>query len=285
MSIQRTELSPGYPVLEIGHPAARARVALHGAHLMEWRPAGQGPVLYLSPQSLYQEGKAIRGGVPVCWPWFGPHGSDRALPSHGFARTRFWTLAGDEENESGVRLLFTLTDDVDTRRLWPHSFRLELEMRIGRELHLALRMLNTGTEAFTITGALHTYLAVGDIHQVRIDGLDGTEYLDTTATPPRVCRQEEGGVVFAEEVDRNYLSSAAVTVRDAAQDRVLTVRGGGSACTVVWNPWIAKARALADLPDGDYLRFVCVETANAWRDAVVIPPGQSHTLATTVSAG
>jgi glucose-6-phosphate 1-epimerase len=282
MSIQRTELSPGYPVLEIEHPAATARVALHGAHLMEWQPAGQAPMLYLSPQSVYQEGKAIRGGVPVCWPWFGAHESDRTLPSHGFARTRFWTLAEEEENESGVRLLFTLTDDANTRGLWPHPFRLELEMLIGRELHLALRMQNTGTEPFTITGALHTYLAVGDIREVRIEGLDGAEYLDTTGTPQ--ARRQEGDVVFAGEVDRNYSSSATVKVRDAAQDRILTVRGAGSECTVVWNPWIAKARALTDLPDDDYLHFVCVETANAWRNTVVIPPGESHTLETTVSA-
>ena len=283
MSLHRTELSPGYPVLEIDHPTASARVALHGAQIMEWQPAGQQPVLYLSPQSAYQEGKAIRGGVPLCWPWFGPDKSDPSLPSHGFARTRFWNLSASAEDENGVSLRLTLTDDEKTRKLWPSPFRLEMEMRIGKELYLALHMTNTGTEPVSISGALHTYLAVGDIREVRLEGLDGTEYLDTVG--PHQRRHQNGDVVFEGEVDRGYFTSADVQVKDAALQRVVTVHGSGSACRVVWNPWIAKAAALADLPDEDYLRFVCVETANAWEDAVTIPPGASHTLATTLSVG
>jgi D-hexose-6-phosphate mutarotase len=281
MSLHRTELSPGYPILEINHPAASARVALHGAQIMEWQPAGQRPVLYLSPQSAFQEGKAIRGGVPLCWPWFGPHATDRTLPSHGFARTRFWDLSATVEDESGVTLRFTLTDDEKTRKLWPHPFRLEMEMNIGRELHLALHMTNTGTEPVTLSGALHTYLAVGDVREVRLEGLNDAEYLDTVGVPQ--LRHQNGDVVFESEVDRGYFTTADVHLKDAALGRVITVRGSGSGCRVVWNPWIAKAAALADLPDADYFRFVCVEAANAWEDSVTIPPGDSHTLATTIS--
>lgn len=167
-SIRRTEVVAGYPVFEVAHPAAIARVALHGAQIMEWTPAGQGPVLYLSPQALYRDGKAVRGGVPICWPWFGPHETDAALPAHGFARNRFWHLSDACENEAGVQLCFTLDDDDASRRLWPHAFRLEMTMNVGAELNLALRMINTGAERFTITGALHTYLAVGDVRRIAV---------------------------------------------------------------------------------------------------------------------
>lgn len=279
-SIRRTEPVPGYPVLDVVHPAATARVALHGAQIMEWTPAGQEPVLYLSPQAVYREGKAIRGGVPICWPWFGPHETDRSLPAHGFARNRFWTLSDAGEDEAGVLLRFTLADDDESRRLWPHAFRLEMTMNVGAELRLALRMVNMGDAAFTITGALHTYLAVGDIRRVTIEGLDGAEYLDMVGT--KEVRRQDGNIVFDQEVDRDYRSAAEVRVKDAALGRVLTVLGEGSHCTVVWNPWIDKAAALSDVPDADYQRFVCVETANAWEDRITLKRGEAHTLAATV---
>ena len=279
MSIARVDIAPGIPGLEIEHPLATARVSLHGAQILAWTPAGHEPVLYLSPQSAYCEGKAIRGGVPVCWPWFGPHPDNRILPSHGLARTRSWQLEEEGVDDRGVRLVFVLTDSEETRRLWPRAFRLEMEMHIGRELKLALHMRNTHSEPVQITAALHTYLAVRDIRAVTITGLEGAEFLDTTVSPPEVRRQE-GDIRFTGEIDRNYQSSGVVRIDDGA--RVLTVHGEGSNCAVVWNPWIAKAAALADLPDDDYLRFVCVETANAWQDTVTIPPGGSHTLATTI---
>ena len=244
------------------------------------RPAGQEPVLYLSPQAVYRQGKAIRGGVPVCWPWFGPHETDATLPAHGFARNRFWELSDACENEAGVLLCFTLVDDDETRRLWPHAFRLEMTMNIGAELRLALRMVNTGDEPFTITGALHTYLAVGDVRRITIEGLDGADYLDTVGT--NVVRRQVGDVVFDREVDRNYRNAGEVQVKDASWGRLVSVRGEGSRCTVVWNPWIDKAAALSDVPDADYQRFVCVETANAWEDRILLAPGAAHVLATTV---
>lgn len=280
MSITQTELYPGYPVIEIQHPAVRGRVALHGAHLMEWEPAGRGPVLYLSPEAVYQKGKAIRGGVPVCWPWFGPHGSDGALPAHGVARSRFWTLEEAEESAEGAWLLFVLTDDGATRAMWPHAFRLEYEMRLGAELRLSLRMHNPGSEAFQVTGALHSYFTVGDIRRTTVDGLQGAVYLDHADGD--AVRTEQGVVRFSGEVDSDYLTSAPVTVADPALGRRLEIEGSGSGCTVVWNPWIEKARRLADLPDGDYEKFLCVETANAWRDRITVEPGGSHVLAATI---
>lgn len=281
MSIRRTEPVPGYPVFEIDHPAARARVALHGAHLMEWIPTGHEPVIYLSPDAVLREGKAIRGGVPVCWPWFGPHPTDPALPAHGFARSRFWELTDQSETAEAARLTFLLTDDKTTRVLWPHAFHLELEMILGAELQLHLRMVNTGSTPFDLTAALHSYLAVGGIRQTTVTGLTGADYRDV-ATQPATIRHQEGDIHFDQETDRDYHSDADVEVRDDAMGRTLIIGKTGSHCTVVWNPWIEKAIALTDLPDDHYQNFVCVETANAWKDIITLAPGASHTLATTV---
>lgn len=273
-------MAPGYPVLEIQHATAQARVALHGAQLMNWTPAGQQPVLYLSPEAVFREGKAIRGGVPICWPWFAINEQDPTLPQHGFLRSRFWELVEVTEDGSGVRLVFTTHEDGATQMLWPHSFRTTLEMRIGAELHLALRSENTGDTSFRITEALHSYLAVADARRIRIEGLDGDAYLDTVG--PHTERRQSGDIIIDREVDRIFAHESEVRVRDEAGARVLSVVGTGSKTTVVWNPWIEKAKSLSDLPNQDYLRFVCVETANAWRDSVTLAPGESHTLATTI---
>ena len=280
MSITRNESIPGYPILEIDHPAATARVALHGAHLLEWTPAGHPPVLYLSPQAVYEAGAPIRGGIPVCWPWFGPPAANPALPSHGFARTQFWTLASSSEDETGVRLTFTLTDSTATRLLWPHAFHLQLEMHLGAELHLALRMTNPGPGICTITAALHTYFNTADIHRTRVAGLDSVAYHESITTPPD--HVQEGDITFDREVDRLYASGTPVQIRDPALPRTLSITSTGSRSTVVWNPWINKSKRLTDLPDGDYLRFLCVETTNAGADAITLAVGTSHILGMTV---
>lgn len=281
-TIQLTYPFPDYPVLEVTHPAVSARLALHGAHLLEWTPAGQKPVLYLSPQSSYEVGKAIRGGVPVCWPWFGPHATDSALPSHGFVRNRFWQLEHASEDASGVSLKFTIQDDAETRAIWPHAFHLTMECTLGATLSLALTMKNTGETDFTVTDALHTYFTVGDISRVSIGGLDGAEYLDTRGGA-RQAHLQSGNITFAGEVDSLYRTSAPATIHDTAWQRIITVKPEGSHTTVVWNPWKEKAARLTDLPDEDYHDFVCVETANAWQDHIDLAPGATHRLVTTLS--
>jgi glucose-6-phosphate 1-epimerase len=149
-----------YPILKIDHPSCRARVAFHGAHVMEWTPAGQEPVLYLSPNALLEAGKAIRGGIPICWPWFGPHPSNSALPAHGFVRTRQWALVACEDEGASVDLRFELHADDEMLAIWPHAFEAILEIRLGTELHVSLASHNPGESSFTETAALHTYLQV-----------------------------------------------------------------------------------------------------------------------------
>jgi glucose-6-phosphate 1-epimerase len=276
-SVSVTELKPGYPVIHVNHPSATGSVALLGAHVMEWTPAGQKPVLYMSADALFEEGSAIRGGIPVCWPWFGPK---EGLPGHGLVRTRFWQLTEVLESADGVELVLTFATDEVTRKDWPQDFKLTLTVVMGAELYVTLRVQHMGHEAATYSGALHTYLTVGDINQTEVTGLEGTTYLDTLdAAKPK---PQDGPVRFAEEVDRVYLSSGPVKVHDAAWNRVLEVSNTGSASAVVWNPWIEKSKRLNDLPDEAYLGFLCIEAANAGPDVITLESGQEHVLGTHV---
>lgn len=271
--------SPAYPIYEIRHARATARIAVNGAHLMEWTPVGQAPVLYLSPDAVLEPGKAIRGGIPVCWPWFGPH-ADPQRPMHGYARILSWRLAVAEADEAGVHLVFELEAGEAAKPWWESRLAARLEMRIGDALEVVLATRNTGDEPLRLEEALHTYLTVGDVTRVVVRGLEAAAYLDTVGE--RVMRRQAGDVLFDREVDRQYASTAAVAVEDPVLGRVLVVEKEGSATTVVWNPWIEKSKRLADLPDEAYLGFLCVEAANAGDGAVDLAPGMEHHLRTRV---
>lgn len=280
-SVQLCEAIPGYPIFNIQHPTCTARIALNGAHVMEWTPAGHSPVLYLSPQAVIEPGKPIRGGIPVCWPWFGPHPTDETMPMHGFARTRPWTLMEASESDEGVKISFVLCSDAATHELWPHEFEAHLTVHLGAQLEVSLMTINKSGSDMLLAEALHTYLTVGDISQITVKGLDGSAYLDTVGE--RTERQQSGDITFDREVDRQYHSSGTITVTDPALNRTLTIEKGESGTTVVWNPWIEKSKRLADLPDEAYLQFLCIEAANAGVAAVTLPSGSAHTLRTTVS--
>lgn len=276
------EPTPGYPIYVINHPAAKARVAQHGAHVMEWTPAGQSqPVLYMSPDALLEHGKPIRGGIPVCWPWFGGHPSDASQPMHGFARILPWELVRADAKENHVAMLFKLESSADTQAFWPQNFRCHLGVSIGASLEVSLMTENLSDMPFSVTEALHTYLTVGDIEKITVRGLAGTKYLDTVGE--RVMREQEGDITFDREVDRQYASTGGVIIEDQTFSRNLVVNKLGSGTTVVWNPWIEKSKRLTDLPDDAYHGFLCVEAANASESAVTIMPGGKHVLLTQIS--
>jgi glucose-6-phosphate 1-epimerase len=269
-----------YPVLEIDHSSCKARVALHGAHVMEWQPIGHGPVLYCSPTAVLREGKAIRGGIPVCWPWFNAHPTDSSKPAHGVARSRFWELTDCRDEGASVELRFELKADDATRAIWDHEFLATVEVRLGAELHVSLTSHNLGSEPFQETGALHTYLSVAEISHVEATGLEGASYLET-AGGRRESAVQDGPVRIEGEVDRIYSSANTVAVRDGT--RTIFVHKHGSASTVVWNPGSEKAAKLGDMPADDYRRFLCVEAANAPGAEVTVAPGQHHVLRTRIA--
>ncbi|MFD0893078.1 D-hexose-6-phosphate mutarotase [Luteolibacter ambystomatis] len=279
--VRLTHPAENYPVLEIDHASCRAKVALHGAHVMEWTPAGHDPVLYLSPKTGLKEGKAIRGGIPVCWPWFGPHPTDSSKPAHGFARARFWKLVDCQDEGASVELRFTLKSDEHTRALWPHEFEAIVEIRLGAELHVSLTSHNTGTGPFVETAALHTYLTISHVDAIEIAGLGGSTFLEK-AGGLNVPGDQAGPVRIVGEVDRVYASTADTVLTDDDK-RTIHIHKHGSGSTVVWNPGPEKAASLGDLPAGDYPHFVCIEAANTPGAEVTVPPGGHHVLRTRIT--
>jgi D-hexose-6-phosphate mutarotase len=273
----------GFPRAAITNAFARAEIYLHGAHVTAFQPRGTNPVLWMSDVALFASGKAIRGGIPVVWPWFGPHPTDAALPQHGFARTSEWTVcATNELPDKRTELRLELRDDDAARTLWPHRFVLELRVVLGTALTVGLCTRNTGDETVRVGGALHTYFHVADINGVSIEGLGGREYIDRLDA--NRVKREEGTISISEEVDRVYLDTTdECVVDDPALRRKIHVAKTGSRTTVVWNPWVDKARRMADFPDEGYRKMVCVETTNTADDVYYVPPGGEHTLSQTVS--
>jgi glucose-6-phosphate 1-epimerase len=262
---------------------ASAELFLQGGHLTHWQPHGGAPVLFLSRRAVYAPGQAIRGGVPLVFPWFGPHVTDRSAPMHGFARSRPWRLVTSGPGaDAAVVLELALDDDAATRALWPATFRLRYCVTVGETLGLALEVVNTSPAPFTFEAALHTYLAVGDVTAVSIAGLEGTPYIDKVDAMARK-RQGPTPLRLTGETDRVFLGTRArCVVADPALGRRLVVDKAGSATTVVWNPWSAKTAGITDLEPDDWCRMVCVETANAADDAITLAPGARHVTSATL---
>jgi glucose-6-phosphate 1-epimerase len=277
-SVTLRELKPGFPVLDVSHPRCSGSIALLGAHVMEWTPARQKPVLFMSDKAVFAEGEPIRGGLPVCWPWFGGR---EDLPSHGFARLRFWDFVRGEDSAEGVELVFRLHGNGDLG--WPYPFELNLNVHLGETLAVALEMKHLGESTVEISAALHTYLRVGAIEQTRVEGLAGSHYLDSLDDHRK--RSQVGAVIFDREVDRVYLADGDVRVVDPVWQRTLDIDKSGSRATVVWNPWIEKSKRLADLPDDAYHDFLCIEAANTSGDVVRLAPQGTHLLRQMIRVG
>lgn len=252
---------------------ASGSMTLAGGHVMAFTPHGQPPVLWVSPTSASEIGHAMRGGVPVCWPWFANHPTEPGLkPLHGFARTALWTVRATQALPDGsTQVSLALRDDAQTRALWPYAFEIGVTAAFGRSLKIEWAVRNTGAEAFTYTGALHSYFQVSDTAQVAVRGLEGCEYLDKPRGFERFT--QVGPITFPDEVNRIYLDTTGpVTLEDPGLGRTIRIRKFGSRTTVVWNPYDQDA----DMPDvgaGEHNHFVCIETTNAADDRVTVLPG------------
>jgi D-hexose-6-phosphate mutarotase len=273
----------GLPIAQINNPLATAEVYLHGAHITAFRPRDHEQVLWMSSLAQFQPGKAIRGGVPVIWPWFGPHATDSSKPQHGFARTVEWRVSATKALADGsTQLQLQLTDNPSTRALWPHTFELSLTISVGSELKIDLTARNTGEQTFVASGAMHSYFAIGDVTQMHIEGLAGREYIDQLDGDQ--IKQQTGAVRITQETDRIYFNSEdACVIHDAMLSRQIHVKKSGSRSTVVWNPWKDKAQAISDFPNEGYQNMVCIEVANAADDVVQLAPGEEHTLSQIIA--
>ncbi len=277
-----TEGPGGFIVAEMRNPHGEATVSLHGGHVMSFRPRDLEPVLWLSRHSHFKSGKAIRGGIPVCWPWFADHPADRDKPAHGFVRTAVWSVSESEKREDeSTRLRLMITDSEETMKLWPYRFRLEIDITVKDFLIVKLIVTNTGNTAFSYGGALHSYFNMSSITDITIEGLEGCSYVDKVDQGNR--KVQEGTVKINSETDRIYLDTEAdCIIKDSGMKRNIRVAKSGSRTTVVWNPWIDKARGLNDFGDEEYMSMVCVETANADSDIVTVIPGTAHQVESVI---
>ncbi|MGK0186000.1 MAG: glucose-6-phosphate 1-epimerase [Verrucomicrobiales bacterium] len=277
----------GLTIAKMSSPQGTSTIALHGGHVLEYTPTDQQPVLWLSKKAVFSSGKAIRGGIPVCWPWFGPHPENPEFPAHGIARTSAWEViatANDGSDRISLTLLLrsdqSLNSDCSD---WPHPFELTIEITLAESLRVALTAHNTGELPMTCSAALHSYFAISNIANIRITGLEGTAYRDQLDADQ--IKKDDQPITIEAEFDRVYHDTQSTCViTDSSWNRAIHVAKSGSQSTVVWNPWIEKAKRMADFGDQEYLEMVCVETSNADSDAVTISPGESHTLTADLSA-
>jgi glucose-6-phosphate 1-epimerase len=275
--------SGGLPMVRIGSGAAAAEISLYGAQVLRWKPTGADEVLYLSERSRFEQGDAIRGGIPICFPWFRNKADDPRAPKHGFVRTREWRLDSLRADENGTVTLVCVTgSDEGTRAWWPHQFLLAYRIVVGRKLRLELSVVNRGSSPMQFEEALHTYFHVGDVERTRVRGVDGATYLDNMDNDR--AKRQEGELVIAGPTDNAYLDTeSAVEAVDAALGRRLRTEKSHSASTVVWNPWREGAAGLADMNPEDWRTMVCVEASNVLGCAVTLGPGEEHTLSATLS--
>lgn len=268
-------------IVRIQHGKATAAISLHGGHVLSFAPTSQPDLIWMSQDALFNGKTAIRGGVPVCWPWFGRI----AVPAHGFARTAEWELVEHRENDHGVIVELALFPSEHSLSIWPHMFEARLVVEISDELRISLVVKNIDDEAWTFSGALHTYLNVGDIRQANTTGM-GLEYLDSLQGG-KVC-QGDDTLVLNNTIDRVYTSpETSISVKDPVLDRDINVTNEGHNSVVLWNPWAEGAKGLGDMNDDGYQTMLCVEStlhANRIEEGMTLQPGESHTLSTTLSA-
>ena len=255
-------------------------MADHGAHVISWQPAAQAPVIWLSEHAQFASGTAIRGGIPVCFPWFGAGRHGDQSPAHGFARTHEWRRLEAVESSDGVRVVHELDAQVASAPSFSGPFRAVLTVHAGTSLSVALTVENTGGSSFTFEQALHTYLAVGDVRDVEVLGLDGAAFQDKVRDVEAV---QEGAISVVGEVDRVYDSAESVSIVDPLLGRTITVGKSGSSSTIVWNPWVDKSRALPDFGDDEWQHMICIETANVGARAITLAPGESHDMTATIT--
>jgi len=283
--IKFTEGNGGLHIAEITNKFATAKVSLYGAQVLNYQPHGQPDLLWTSPKSEFAVGKAIRGGIPLCFPWFGPHETDKTKPQHGFGRLCVWEVIGTKvfENDD-VILCLKLSNNEFTNSMWQYAFEAIVTIIVGKSLDLTLTCINTGTETFTYTDALHSYFNIFDCSNVNIIGFESLSYLDTLENNAIIV-QNTKELKIDKELNRRYLNHADnCIINDAGFNRKINVAKRGSSITVVWNPFVETTKKIADVPDDGYKTFVCIEAANTLSDVITLKPNEKFSLSTIITA-
>ncbi|RXJ73627.1 D-hexose-6-phosphate mutarotase [Veronia nyctiphanis] len=262
--------------VHIHHPKASAIVSLFGGHVLSYRPAREKDLIWMSSRADFSGKKALRGGIPVCWPWFGKF----RAPGHGFARTSHWSIAEFTESPQYVSLSLSLKSSEETLKIWPFEFQTTLKIEISDAMKVSLEGTNTDSKAWDMGGALHTYLSVSDISSTSVSGV-GNEFID--GTNGNEVKPSSGTLSFDEETDQVFLRPEnRVIINDASASRRITVDNTGNNCVVVWNPWKTLSSSMADMSDDGFRTMVCVESAD-YNSSLTLQPDQSHAITTEIS--
>ena len=272
----------GFEFLIIEHAQLSAAFTLHGGHLVHFQAVQQAPVIWLSKEAIFDGKKAIRGGVPICWPWFGAPDPTlgKNLPSHGFARTSKWSVGHITESENGVELSLKLHSNEETLKLWPYEFDLTLKATLGKTLKLDLITENISNKALTYRSALHTYLNISAPENVKVSGLNETFYNSLTG---KTLKTGDSTLLIDQAIDSIYKkANDKILLKDQGLQRSLTINNVGNDSEVLWSPWIEGAKAFADMPDNGYQTMLCIESTITNKNGQQIEAGQSHTLSTYI---
>lgn len=268
--------------IEITASWGHARILMQGAQLLEWQPENQPAVVWLSSHAALSPGKSPRGGVPICWPWFGPHVEMPHWPAHGFARTSLWDLSACERLPDGA---YRLTFHLPQHRFppdWPHATDVTVSHTLGAAAEIELKTVNRSNSMLTFSEALHSYFGVGDVRQIHIEGLAGCEYIDKANGSSR--KRQAGNLALAGETDRVYIgTTSSCVIHDPVLKRRILIEKQNSLSTVVWNPWDDKANQLHDLGAEQAMRMICLESGNVVDNTLQLQPGETHRLSVRYS--
>jgi glucose-6-phosphate 1-epimerase len=269
----------GFVFLRVVNDQASAVISLYGAQVLSYVPGKQTvDMLFVGENAYYVDGKAIRGGIPLCWPWFNKRAGYPEHPGHGIARIGFWSVTNIQQidhNTTQIHLSFNNT--AYFAELWPYSNDLAMVITVSDSLELEIITTNTGNESFTITQAFHNYFRIGDIEKIAINGLSNVDYIDNL-DQHRVKRQFEA-VSIHDATERIYSSiDNRLSIDDFNLNRKITIDSTGTKSVVIWNPWTTISKTMPDLTDNDYRHFICVETGNVGANAVTIEPGQTQSM-------
>lgn len=267
--------------IQISNPFCEALISLQGGQVLQFFSKTQNkPLLWLSDLAKFETGKAIRGGIPLCFPWFGGHPTDANLPAHGFARNSVWSLINIEENEAGHEVVLELSDRVESRKLWNYAFKLQMHIHCAKELKLEFKLSNLDSKAFEFTFAWHSYFPV-QTQNAQVLGLQGTEYIDQL-DDNAIKIQNDAAIIFNAELDRIYPKTTGQFVIQQSEHEHIQIQSTAKSA-VVWNPWIEKAARLNDVDNDAWQDFICVETGQISSESVTLASGESVAYALIIA--
>lgn len=263
-------------------------IAQQGAQILSYGPDDEPSIIWLSEEAKLEPGNSVRGGVPVCWPWFGDlqrnphsiqamHQQPQQASAHGLVRSIDWSLAEIEQSEQAACISFSYNSLEQPLAHWPHAAELKLTVRLGERLSISLTCRNLGQQPLTFSQALHTYFAVSNIQTVSVVGLEDCDYIETMDNWQ--TRTQSGALHFSGETDRIYLHPPAkLQICDPDWQRTINLLSRGSQSAVIWNPWIDKARRLSQFNDAAWQQMLCIESANVLEDMITLAPASEHQL-------